>query len=121
MINIKSTNTILYCKHWEEVVAFYRDKLLLPVTTSMDWFVEFKLSETSRISVANEARTSIDSSAGRGITITLEVDNIKTTHSFLVGSGLSPSLKEDRAWGADIIHIHDPEGNRIEFWAPRVH
>jgi hypothetical protein len=56
-MKIKSTNTILYCNKWEETVEFYRTGLKLPVISSNEWFVEFKLNEMSRVSVADEART----------------------------------------------------------------
>ena len=60
-MQIESANIILYCRKWEEMVAFYRTALQLPVTTATDWFVEFRLTETSRLSVADETRTSIKS------------------------------------------------------------
>jgi hypothetical protein len=64
-VKIKATNTILYCKKWEEAIAFYRDGLKLSILSSNEWFVEFKLNEMSRLSVANEARTSIKSGGKR--------------------------------------------------------
>ncbi|MBA3037753.1 MAG: VOC family protein, partial [Desulfobacterium sp.] len=54
-----STNIILYCKEWEQTVRFYKDRLLLPVNFSTDWFVEFILTASSRLSIANEKRSSI--------------------------------------------------------------
>jgi predicted enzyme related to lactoylglutathione lyase len=120
MINIKSTNTILYCKKWEETVAFYKALLKLPIKTSLDWFIEFKINETTHLSIADEARCSIDSNKGKGITITIEVDNIQKTHLFLTELGLNPPLIKNHSWGAKIIHVYDPEGNRIEFWASNI-
>ena len=118
-MKIKSTNTILYCKKWEETVEFYRSGLKLPVLASREWFVEFKLNELSRISVANEARTSIDSSGGKGITVSLQVADIDQTQTELIEAGVSVTpIKE--VWGAKAIYIHDPEGNRLEFWSGRA-
>jgi catechol-2,3-dioxygenase len=38
----------------------------------------------------------------------------------LMEAGLCPTeIKE--VWGAKAIYIHDPEGNRIEFWAGQAH
>ncbi|MCP3942838.1 MAG: VOC family protein [Desulfobacteraceae bacterium] len=119
-MNIKTTNTILYCRKWEETVAFYKTQIGLPVTTSCDWFVEFRLNETACLSIADEARTSIDSSAGKGITITLEVGDIKMAHLYLKEAGLNLAPIKDHAWGAKVIHIYDPEGNRLEFWSPNT-
>jgi predicted enzyme related to lactoylglutathione lyase len=120
MMKIKTANTILYCRKWKETVVFYKTQLRLQVTTSNEWFVEFKLNEASRLSIADEARTSIDSNDGKGITITLEVDDIETTHLYLNKVGLNPTPIKDHAWGARVIHIYDPEGNRLEFWSPNI-
>jgi hypothetical protein len=87
-VKIKSTNTILYCRNWQETVEFYRTGLKLLVLSSNEWFVEFKLNEMSRISVANEARTSIKSSDGKGITISLQVANIEQTRAELPEAGV---------------------------------
>lgn len=117
-IQFKTCNTILYCQNWKETVDFYKDKLNLPVLLSKDWFVEFKLTETSRLSVADSARASIKSSHGKGLTLTFKVDDIDKTHLFLVEAGLNPPSIKVHGWGAKIIHLFDPEGCRIEFWSP---
>ena len=118
-MKIKSTNTVLYCKNWQETVEFYRTGLKLLVISSNEWFVEFKLNEMSRISVANEARTSIDSSGGKGITVSLQVADIEQTQTELMEAGItSTPIKE--IWGAKAIYVHDPEGNRLEFWSGRA-
>ena len=115
-MDIKTINTILYCRKWKETVAFYKTLLKLQVTTSREWFVEFKLNEASRLSIADEARTSIDSNGGKGITITMEIDDIEKKHLYLTEAGLNPTPIKNHAWGARVIHIYDPEGNRLEFW-----
>jgi len=118
-VKIKSTNTILYCKKWEETVEFYRTGLKLLVLSSNEWFVEFKLNEMSRLSVANEARTSIDSSSGKGITVSLQVADINHTRTELIEGGVTATpIKE--VWGAKAFYVHDPEGNRLEFLSGRA-
>jgi predicted enzyme related to lactoylglutathione lyase len=119
-LKIKSTNTILYCKKWRETVAFYQSGLKLPITAMNDWFVEFKLNVTARLSVADESRTSITSNHGSGITIGLQVEDVETTRMQLMEAGLHPT-EIKKVWGAQVIYIHDPEGNRIEFWAGQAH
>ena len=57
---IVCANTILYCEKWPETVAFYQTGLQLPVTVSKDWFVEFRLTETARLSIADASRTTSD-------------------------------------------------------------
>jgi len=119
-LKIKSTNTILYCKKWSETVAFYKSGLKLPITSSNDWFVEFRLNPTARLSVADDSRASIKSNHGNGITIGLQVEDVETTRSQLIQAGLCPTEIRE-VWGAQVIYIHDPEGNRIEFWAGQAH
>jgi uncharacterized glyoxalase superfamily protein PhnB len=93
--------------------------LKLLVLSSNEWFVEFKLNEVSRLSIANEARTSIDSSGGKGITVSLQVADIEQTRNELIEAGItSTPIKE--VWGAKAIYVHDPEGNRLEFWSGRA-
>lgn len=118
-MKIKAANTILYCKKWQETIAFYRDRLKLLVISSNEWFVEFKLNEMSRLSVANETRTSIKSGDGKGITISLQVSDIEQTRAELLDAGITPTpIKE--VWGSKAMYIHDPEGNRLEFWMGRA-
>jgi uncharacterized glyoxalase superfamily protein PhnB len=89
------------------------------VLSSNEWFVEFKLNEVSRLSIANEARTSIDRSGGKGITESLQVADIEQTRNELIEAGIIPMpIKE--VWGAKAIYVHDPEGNRLEFWSGRA-
>ncbi len=120
MMDIKTVNTILYCKRWNETVDFYKTKLKLQVTASFEWFVEFKLNEASRLSIANEKRTSVSSSGGKGLTISMKVDDIEETRSVLEEEGVNPTPVKDHPWGAKVIYIYDPEGNRLEFWSPNI-
>jgi hypothetical protein len=87
-MNIKTSNIILYCKKWNETVTFYRDMLRFPIHFSNEWFVEFSLTGNARLSVANEERSSIKSCQGKGITISLEVEDIETMYSLMEVSGL---------------------------------
>ena len=116
-MEIRTANTILYCTKWKETVAFYKTQLKLQVTIALEWFVEFKLNEAARLSIADAARTSMGSCDGKGITITMEVDDIEMTHVCLEKAGLKPPATRKHAWGARVIYIHDPEGNRLEFWS----
>ena len=118
MLSIKTSNTILYCQKWLECVAFYKTQLGLIVTNEKYWFVEFQLTKSSRLSVANADKTSIKSSKGKGITITFEVDDIEMTYQNLLAAKLKPTPIKDHHWGAKVIYIYDPEGNRLEFWSP---
>lgn len=119
-MNIITVNTILYCRKWNETVAFYRTRLKFKVTAYLEWFVEFKLNDAARLSIANAERTSIDTSGGQGLTITMEVDDIMVTHMYLEEAGLNPSAIKHHPWGARVLYIYDPEGNRLEFWSQNI-
>ena len=116
IMNIESSNIILYCKRWGETVSFYQSGLRLPITARNEWFVEFKLTDSSRLSVADESHTSIKSGSGKGITIGLQVADIAKTRAQFVAASLIPT-EIKKIWGAKVFNIFDPEGNRIEFWS----
>lgn len=91
-MEIRTANTIIYCVKWKETAAFYKTKLRLKTTVVFDWFVEFELNETARLSIADVTRTSMETCAGKGITITMKVEDINACHMFpLEESGASSS------------------------------
>ncbi len=114
--SLKNTNTILYCKKWQETVDFYKIRLGLSITHDSDWFIEFKLTETAHISVADERRASIKSSGGAGITLALQVEDINRTWDCLRDNGLEIGQIREHPWGARVFYFYDPEGHRIEVW-----
>jgi len=115
-MRIKTANTIFYCRKWEETVRFYRDHLNLTVNFSSDWFVEFCLSPSCRLSIADEKRASIKSCNGKGITLSFEVENIDNAWEFAEKAGLKPTTIKKHSWEARIFYLFDPEEHRIEFW-----
>jgi catechol 2,3-dioxygenase-like lactoylglutathione lyase family enzyme len=115
-MEIKTANTILYCAKWEDTVRFYRDYLNLAVTFSTDWFVEFYVSTTTRISIADEKRARTKSSKGKGVTLSLEVENIDHAWRDANKACLQPSSVIQHPWDALVFYIFDPEGHRVEIW-----
>lgn len=115
-IVILQTNTILYCQRWQETVNFYRQILGLQVVFENEWFVEFKIREKSFLSVANATSTSIQAALGKGITLTLKIDDLAQTHNLLSTKKikLTPIQKK---WGSNVFYCFDPDGHRIEFWS----
>jgi len=114
----ENSNVILYCDRWRETVEFYRETLGLPATVEKDWFVEFRLTPHSFVSVANAARATIDSSKGQGITLTLQVGDVHAMHDRLAAAGAEPGGVSRHPWGALGFFCRDPEGCRLEFWQP---
>ncbi len=113
---LKTANTILYCRNWQATVDFYRNRLDLPVNFASDWFVEFSLTATSRLSIADERRASVKSAGGQGITLALEVKDIRAAHRWAESTGLAPTPLRRHPWNAEVFYLSDPEGHRIEFW-----
>lgn len=111
-----TTNTILYCEKWEETVHFYKEALAFKVAFSSDWFVEFSLNEKSRLSIADQARSSIKSTGQKGITITLQVRDINSIWNDFNKKKFEPTPIKVHPWNAKVFYVFDPEGHRIELW-----
>lgn len=84
--------------------------------SSHSWFVEFELTRESRLSIADEARCSLSSSSGNGLTISLKVENVDQVHGILMDRGGMPQPIREQ-WGSRAFFIYDPEGTRIEYWS----
>lgn len=115
IFTLQRSNTILYCRHWMDTVHFYKKQLRIPVAFENDWFVEFQLTETSFLSIANSARATISDVQGQGVTITWEVMDLEKAKENLELQGISTTPLQ-RKWGALAFYCADPEGHRLELW-----
>ncbi|MDN3509952.1 MAG: VOC family protein [Candidatus Jettenia sp. CY-1] len=115
--SIRVVNTILYCRCWQETVAFYRDTLGFPITFRNDWFIEFKVNDCARLSVANEKRATIKSANGQGLTLAFQVDKADEAWQWLFAKGIRIGKIADHPWGGRSFFLFDPEGNRLEIWS----
>lgn len=88
----------------------------LPVNFLSDWFVEFRLTASSRLSVADEKRSSIKSCERKGATLAIEVKDIEIERENLNTIGLKPTAIKKHPWNAKVFYIVDPEGHHIEIW-----
>ena len=116
-LGIARTNTILYCDHWADTVAFYRHTLGLDVTHANDWFIEVHLAGTAHLSIADASRTTVAAGHGVGITLSWQVADLDAAHEALVGVGVAVSNPAPR-WDSTYVEFRDPEGTRIELWSP---
>ena len=117
-LTIRISNTILYCHKWHETVHFYKDLLKFKQRFAReDWFVEFQVTPTSCLGLADAARCSIDPAHGVGITLSFNVENLHSLHHYFKELQLSPTEVVRNSWRAPYFYIHDPEGSRIEFWS----
>jgi catechol 2,3-dioxygenase-like lactoylglutathione lyase family enzyme len=118
VVTVRRTNTILYTDRWADTVAFYRDAMSLPIEFENGWFVEFALATGTYVSVADADRASIASGRGDGLTLSLQVDDVDAVRTELIGAGVDVG-DVGRRWGADVLDVWDPSGNRVELWAER--
>ena len=117
---MRAMNTVLYCENFAQTLAFYDDVLRLPRGFSKDWFVEFQVAREAYLSIADRRRASIDSARGAGLTLTFQVADVRVSYQQLRARGASPSAVGPRPWGSEGFLLHDPEGTRIEIWAPSL-
>lgn len=115
-LHIARANTVLYCARWRETVDFYRDDIGLAIEFENAWFVEFRITESAFVSVADSSHASVRAVGGQGITLTFQVDDIVQARDQLLGRGIDVTPIGSR-WRALTCYAHDPEGHRIEFWA----
>lgn len=113
---ILASNTIIYCDRWSEAVDFYRTGLGLRATMERDWFVEFELHRGAHLSVADANRATVAAGDGSGLTLSWHIDDIEAVRNRLTARGIEATDVRPR-WGAHTFFVHDPAGNRIEFWA----
>ena len=107
LIAIKRMNIILYCRHWSEAALFCKTELCLPVFEN-DWFIEFRLTDRSFLSIANLQ--------GLGVALTWKVPNLGQTKQLLDVRGMTTTAIRQK-WSAWVFYFTDPEGHRIELRA----
>lgn len=115
-LQVRRTNTILYCRRWQETVRFYHEKLGLQISHATDWLVELTLTDDSFISLADENRATIPGCGGAGITLSWQVDDLAGMHDRITAIGASPGPIQIK-WCARVFYFRDPEGHRIELWS----
>jgi uncharacterized glyoxalase superfamily protein PhnB len=115
---VTAMNTVLYCRRWRETVAFYEQVLGLERSFANGWFVELHVAAGCFLSLADERHASVKGAGGAGITLSLRVNDVHRFRDALAARGAGPPPVSARPWGALGFLIHDPEGTRIEVWAP---
>jgi hypothetical protein len=81
-----------------------------------DWFRELEMNPGARISVANVTRCTVPSSAGEGITLSWQVEELEELRAYLIEQGVKVTEIKSHSWRAPWFYAWDPEGTRIEFW-----
>ncbi len=116
-MKILAANTIIYCKHWQESVHFYRE--VLQLTTSFqkdDWFIEFVVNGAAHLSIADAARCTIPPGSGVGLTLSFFVQDLRAAEATFKEHNIETTPIKAQGWRAPYFYVYDPEGTRIEFW-----
>lgn len=113
---VEGSNTILYCRHWLPTVRFYRDDLGLPVVADTDWYVEFRITRESSLSITDASRATIDHVGGQGTTLSWRVSDLVGARKRLADRSLQPS-EIRTVLSAAAFYVIDPEGHRVEIWS----
>ena len=116
MLEVERTNTVLYVDRWTDAVVFYREVLGLAVAFENDWFVEFVVHEGAYVSVADASRSSVRAGDGAGLTLSWQVADVDALRTSLHDAGADVGELGTR-FGARVLDVFDPAGNRIEFWS----
>src|SRR5680860_1537515 len=91
-VTATAVNFILYCDNWSATVAFYRDRLGFEQTYANDWFVEFRLTPSTFVSIANAIRATVGSVGGAGVTLSIKVLDLERLRVRLDERGLQPGV-----------------------------
>jgi len=106
----------LWAVHFNEMVAFYRDKLELPVEYGNENFIQFATQGTKlyihRLGTAPSLRE-------HTIEIHFDVADVDAAYKELVGRGLAfEDPPANRPWGVRMAAFRDPEGYALEIVGP---
>ena len=116
-IKYLTSNIILYCEKWHETVSFYEQTLEFSKIELSDWLFEFIITDSARISVADQSRTSIKSVPEKGITLAWQVKDIEKAWQELKKKDIELGPIKGYRWGARLFRFYDPDGHRIEIWS----
>ena len=115
---VESFHTILFCRKWDACVAFYRDILGFAVVDEKPGFMEFQVTPESRIGLLQSAANSTPGADETFSILSFRVKNIEEIHKALSGRFEGLTALRLHPWGAHLFELRDPEGRRLEFWAP---
>ena len=110
------SNIIFYSQRWKTTKRYYQHILNLSIHFSNHWFTEFKLCDGSFLSIANAEHATIKAARKKETTLSLEVDNIESSHAYFRAQKANPSDIIQHQPNALVFYLFDPENRRIEIW-----
>ncbi|MEW6441737.1 MAG: VOC family protein [bacterium] len=117
-LGIASFHTVLYCRKWAASVSFYRDVLGLTVSFENPLFVELRAASEARIGLLDASRTRYPDVEPKGVLLSFRVADVDKAHAWLRTKAVRLSDVKEHPWGARLFELEDPDGRRIELWAP---
>jgi lactoylglutathione lyase len=114
---------VLFVEDLERTLAFYTDKVWLPVRFRAEGYVELAV-EGSKLALLARSRVSElagNANAGRPASgshegsVTLVVEDVDRVHRDLSSRGVAfLGSPKDRSWGQRTAYFQDPDGHLIE-------
>lgn len=106
----------LWAANFDEMIAFYRDQLELPVEYGDENFIQFATQGTKlyihRLGMAPALRE-------HAVEIHFDVPDVDAAYHELVGRGVDfEDPPANRPWGARMAAFRDPEGFALEIVGP---
>lgn len=106
----------LWAVNFDEMVAFYRDQLEIPVEFGDENFIQFATQGTKlyihRLGTAPQLRE-------HSVEIHFDVPNVDAAYAELVRRGVEfEDPPANRPWGARMAAFRDPEGFAVEIVGP---
>ena len=106
----------LWAVNFDEMVAFYRDQLEIPVEFGDENFIQFATQGTKlyihRLGTAPQLRE-------HSVEIHFDVPNVDAAYAELVRRGIEfEDPPANRPWGARMAAFRDPEGFAVEIVGP---
>lgn len=106
----------LWATNFDEMVAFYRDQLELPVEFGDENFIQFATGGTKlyihRLGQAPRLR-------GHTVEIHFDVPDVDAAYQALLARGVEfEEAPANRPWGTRMASMRDPEGFAIEIVGP---
>ena len=122
---MKVTTVRILANDFDQVVAFYRDVLDIPIRADAGVYVAFdaggfELGVYRRDLMAQIVTSMPEEPVGSSdsLLINLEVDDLETTVATLRERGVTyeTEVQDQPDWGMRVVHLRDPEGNLLELY-----